>query len=59
VCAQGGDKSGSGMHEPIDVVRLITSEMSSITAYKLCHLMLEAGLPPGVVNMVFGDLISD
>lgn len=31
------------------------SEMSSITAFKLCELMHEAGIPPGVVNMVFGD----
>ncbi|XP_054159341.1 2-aminomuconic semialdehyde dehydrogenase-like [Oppia nitens] len=30
------------------------SELTSVTAYKLCHLLEEAGLPPGVVNMVFG-----
>ncbi|CAG2121552.1 unnamed protein product, partial [Medioppia subpectinata] len=28
--------------------------MTSVTAYKLCHLLEEAGLPHGVVNMVFG-----
>ena len=30
------------------------SEMTSVTAWMLCSLMVEAGLPPGVVNMVFG-----
>ena len=30
------------------------SEMTSVTAWMLCGLMQEAGLPPGVVNMVFG-----
>lgn len=30
------------------------SEMTSVTAWMLCGLMREAGLPPGVVNMVFG-----
>ncbi|XP_050418098.2 2-aminomuconic semialdehyde dehydrogenase [Patella vulgata] len=30
------------------------SEMTSVTAYKLCELFNEAGFPPGVVNMVFG-----
>lgn len=30
------------------------SEFTSITAFKLCNLIIEAGFPPGVVNMVFG-----
>lgn len=30
------------------------SELTSITAYELCKIMYQAGLPPGVVNMVFG-----
>ncbi|XP_008295227.1 2-aminomuconic semialdehyde dehydrogenase [Stegastes partitus] len=30
------------------------SEMTSVTAWMLCQLMQEAGVPPGVVNMVFG-----
>lgn len=30
------------------------SEFTSWTAYKLCEVMVEAGLPPGVCNMVFG-----
>ncbi|KAI1293774.1 2-aminomuconic semialdehyde dehydrogenase [Halotydeus destructor] len=30
------------------------SEMTSMTAYKLCHIFKEAGLPAGVVNIVFG-----
>jgi len=30
------------------------SEFTSVTAFKLCHLMTEAGLPAGVCNMVFG-----
>ena len=30
------------------------SEMTSVTAWMLCGLLREAGLPPGVVNMVFG-----
>ncbi|CAG0893764.1 unnamed protein product [Darwinula stevensoni] len=31
------------------------SEMTSLTAYMLCDVLLEAGLPKGVVNMVFGS----
>ena len=30
------------------------SELTSVTAFKLCQIMEEAGLPKGVVNMVFG-----
>jgi acyl-CoA reductase-like NAD-dependent aldehyde dehydrogenase len=30
------------------------SEFTSLTAYMLCDLLLKAGLPPGVVNMLFG-----
>ncbi|KAM3603424.1 uncharacterized protein V6R79_021984 [Siganus canaliculatus] len=30
------------------------SEMTSVTAWMMCKLMEEAGVPPGVVNMVFG-----
>jgi len=30
------------------------SEMTSVTAWMLCSIMLEVGLPSGVVNMVFG-----
>ncbi|KAG0222666.1 Aldehyde dehydrogenase 8 member A1 [Actinomortierella wolfii] len=30
------------------------SEFTSLTAYMLCSVMKEAGLPAGVVNMVFG-----
>nr|QHA94762.1 retinoic acid anabolism [Holothuria glaberrima] len=30
------------------------SEMTSVTAAMLCEVFNEAGLPPGVVNMVFG-----
>lgn len=30
------------------------SEMTSVTAHMLCEVMQEAGLPPGVCNMVFG-----
>ena len=30
------------------------SEMTSVTAWMLCDIMREAGLPAGVVNMVFG-----
>ena len=30
------------------------SEMTSVTAWMLCKLMKEAGLPDGVVNVVFG-----
>eukprot|EP01125_Pyxidicula_operculata_P009968 TRINITY_DN3284_c0_g1_i2.p1 TRINITY_DN3284_c0_g1~~TRINITY_DN3284_c0_g1_i2.p1 ORF type:complete len:407 (+),score=94.11 TRINITY_DN3284_c0_g1_i2:20-1240(+) len=30
------------------------SEITSVTAWMLCKLMKEAGLPQGVVNMVFG-----
>lgn len=31
------------------------SEFTSLTAYLLCDILARAGLPPGVVNMVFGD----
>lgn len=34
------------------------SELSSYTAHLLCDICLEAGLPPGVVNMVFGSGIG-
>ncbi|KAL5014024.1 hypothetical protein ScPMuIL_008294 [Solemya velum] len=30
------------------------SEMTSLTAFKLCEIFNQAGLPPGVVNLVFG-----
>ncbi|CAG0918589.1 unnamed protein product [Notodromas monacha] len=30
------------------------SEMTSVTAFKLCHLVSRVGFPPGVVNVVFG-----
>lgn len=30
------------------------SEMTSVTAWMLCKLLKHAGLPDGVVNMVFG-----
>ena len=30
------------------------SEMTSVTAWMLCKIMKDIGLPPGVVNMVFG-----
>ncbi|RVE56019.1 hypothetical protein OJAV_G00231930 [Oryzias javanicus] len=30
------------------------SEMTSVTAWMLCKLMQRAGVPPGVVNIVFG-----
>ncbi|XP_014352049.1 2-aminomuconic semialdehyde dehydrogenase-like [Latimeria chalumnae] len=30
------------------------SEMTSVTAWMMCKLMEEAGIPPGVVNIVFG-----
>ncbi len=30
------------------------SEFTSLTAYMLCDAFLRAGLPEGVVNMVFG-----
>uniref|UniRef100_T1IV25 Aldehyde dehydrogenase domain-containing protein n=1 Tax=Strigamia maritima TaxID=126957 RepID=T1IV25_STRMM len=30
------------------------SELTSVTAWMLCSLFVQAGLPPGVVNMVFG-----
>jgi acyl-CoA reductase-like NAD-dependent aldehyde dehydrogenase len=30
------------------------SELSSVTAWMLCQVLNEAGVPPGVVNMVFG-----
>merc|ERR1719315_157344 len=30
------------------------SEMTSVTAWMLCQIMVEVGLPAGVVNMVFG-----
>ena len=28
--------------------------MTSLTAFKLCDVLVKAGVPPGVVNMVFG-----
>ena len=37
-----------------NVVVAKPSELTSMTAYKLCHILNEAGVPPGVVNMVFG-----
>ncbi|XP_069461122.1 2-aminomuconic semialdehyde dehydrogenase [Ambystoma mexicanum] len=30
------------------------SEMTSVTAWMMCKLLAEAGVPPGVVNVVFG-----
>ncbi|RWS02476.1 aldehyde dehydrogenase family 8 member A1-like protein [Dinothrombium tinctorium] len=30
------------------------SELTSVTAFKLCEIMEEAGMPSGVVNIVFG-----
>ncbi|CAH2250276.1 aldehyde dehydrogenase family 8 member A1 isoform X1 [Pelobates cultripes] len=30
------------------------SEMTSVTAWMMCKLLKEAGVPPGVVNIVFG-----
>ncbi|XP_046580977.1 2-aminomuconic semialdehyde dehydrogenase-like [Haliotis rubra] len=30
------------------------SEMTSVTAFKLCEVFKAAGLPPGVINFVFG-----
>ncbi|ELU17473.1 hypothetical protein CAPTEDRAFT_228352 [Capitella teleta] len=30
------------------------SEMTSVTAWMFCEVLSEAGVPPGVVNMVFG-----
>ena len=30
------------------------SEVTSLTAFKLAELMVQAELPPGVVNLVFG-----
>ncbi|XP_056150846.1 2-aminomuconic semialdehyde dehydrogenase [Lampris incognitus] len=30
------------------------SEMTSVTAWMMCKLMHEAGVPPGVINIVFG-----
>ncbi|XP_018412442.1 PREDICTED: aldehyde dehydrogenase family 8 member A1 isoform X3 [Nanorana parkeri] len=30
------------------------SEMTSLTAWMMCKLMEEAGVPPGVINIVFG-----
>ncbi|XP_052674330.1 2-aminomuconic semialdehyde dehydrogenase-like [Crassostrea angulata] len=30
------------------------SEMTSVTAWKLCEIFKEAGVPPGVINIVFG-----
>ena len=30
------------------------SEMTSVTAWMLCKLMKDAGLPDGVVNVIFG-----
>ena len=29
--------------------------MTSLTAFRLAQIMNEVGLPPGVVNIVFGD----
>lgn len=31
------------------------SELTPLTAFKLCHVLDQAGLPAGVVNMVFGS----
>ena len=31
------------------------SEVTSLTAFRLAEIMNEVGLPPGVVNIVFGD----
>ena len=31
------------------------SEVTSLTAFRLAQIMNEVGLPPGVVNIVFGD----
>ena len=31
------------------------SEVTSLTAFRLAEMMNEVGLPPGVVNIVFGD----
>ncbi|KAK7906845.1 hypothetical protein WMY93_015457 [Mugilogobius chulae] len=31
------------------------SEMTSVTAWMMCKLMQKAGMPPGVVNIVFGS----
>ncbi|XP_030201379.1 2-aminomuconic semialdehyde dehydrogenase [Gadus morhua] len=31
------------------------SEMTSVTAWMMCKLMQEAGVPPGVINIVFGS----
>ena len=31
------------------------SEVTSLTAYMLCDVIVKSGLPKGVVNMVFGD----
>ncbi|KAI8927612.1 aldehyde dehydrogenase domain-containing protein [Entophlyctis helioformis] len=31
------------------------SEFTSVTAWMLCSILNEAGVPPGVVNMVFGN----
>ncbi len=30
------------------------SELTPLTAFKLCHVLSQAGLPAGVVNMIFG-----
>ncbi|XP_021378179.1 aldehyde dehydrogenase family 8 member A1-like [Mizuhopecten yessoensis] len=30
------------------------SEMTSVSAWKLCQIFNEAGVPPGVINLVFG-----
>ncbi|OTF73157.1 hypothetical protein BLA29_013881, partial [Euroglyphus maynei] len=30
------------------------SELTSVTAFRLCEILNEAGLPKGVINMVFG-----
>lgn len=31
------------------------SELTSMTAYMLCEIMNEAGVPPGVCNIIFGE----
>ena len=30
------------------------SELTSVTAFKLCKIIQDSGLPQGVINMVFG-----
>jgi aminomuconate-semialdehyde/2-hydroxymuconate-6-semialdehyde dehydrogenase len=34
------------------------SEFTSVTANLLCQVINDAGVPPGVVNMVFGSGIN-